>query len=80
MYTWSMQLDEGGLLAYGPDNAEVYRQFAELILKAVRGTSAHDIRFAQPTRFRLAVNLKTARALNLTIPQSLLVRADSVIQ
>ena len=80
IFGWAAQIERGGLLAYGPDNTEVYRQFAELILKVVRGAKPRDLPFVQPTRFVLAINLATARALNLTIPQSLLLRADSVIQ
>ncbi len=80
MYVLSAQVDQGGLISYGPDTPDLYRQFAEAILKAVRGGRAQEIPFVQPNRFKLAINLKTARALRLSVPQSLLLRADSLIQ
>jgi putative ABC transport system substrate-binding protein len=71
---------EGGLMAYGVSWAEMIRLAADVIDKIFRGAKASEIPIHQPTTFSLAINLKTAKALGLTIPQSLLQRADQVIQ
>jgi len=71
---------DGGLMSYGFDQREVSRLVAETIDKILRGAKAAEIPIQQPTTFRLVINLKTAKALGLTIPQSLLGRADEVIQ
>jgi putative ABC transport system substrate-binding protein len=70
----------GGLVSLGPDYAAMTRQAAAQIDKIIKGTSPADIPVEQPTRYDLYVNLKTARLLNLTIPPSLLARADEVIE
>ena len=70
----------GGMLAYGPDEDANYRRLASLVEKILRGGRPSDIPVERPTRFNLVVNLKTAKALGLIIPQSLLVRADEIIQ
>ena len=70
----------GGLLAYGVDVNETYRHAAVFVDKVLRGAEPADLPIEQPTKYVLAVNLKTAKALGLTIPQSLLLRADEVIQ
>jgi putative ABC transport system substrate-binding protein len=72
--------ESGGLISYGPDLAEMYRRAAHLVAKIFNGARPADLPIEQPTKFELIVNLKTAKALGLTIPQSLLVRADEVIQ
>jgi putative ABC transport system substrate-binding protein len=70
----------GDLIGFGFDLDELYRQTAEYVDKVLRGGKPADLPVAQPTKFELVINLKTAKALGLTIPQSLLVRADEVIQ
>jgi len=70
----------GGILAYGPDEDSNYQRLASLVDKILRGGRPSDIPVERPTRFNLVVNLKTARALGLTIPQSVLFRADEIVQ
>ena len=72
--------DSGYLLAYGADRLEIYRRAANYARKILAGARPADLPVEQPTRFKLIINLKTAKALGLTIPQSLLLRADEVIQ
>jgi putative ABC transport system substrate-binding protein len=73
-------VDAGGLLAYSPDYHDLFRRAASHIDKILRGANPADLPVEQPTKFDLAVNLKTARALGLTIPRSVMLRADTVIQ
>jgi putative ABC transport system substrate-binding protein len=70
----------GGLMAYGPDAPDQYRQEGRMIAKILRGTKPADLPVERPTKFYFLINLKTAKALGLTIPQSLLQRADQVIE
>jgi len=70
----------GGLLSYGPSFPDLFRRAAELVDKILRGTKPADIPVEQPTKFDLVINLKTAKALGLTVPHSLLVLADEVIE
>ncbi|HLB87177.1 MAG TPA: ABC transporter substrate-binding protein [Terriglobales bacterium] len=72
--------EHGSLFAYGPKMDEVYRQAATYVDKVLRGANPGDLPIGQATEFELIINLKTAKALGLTIPQSLLLRADQVIQ
>jgi putative ABC transport system substrate-binding protein len=72
-------VDVGGLLSYGPDLREVFRQAAVYVDKILKGARAAELPIEQPTKFELIINLKAAKALGLTIPQSLLLRADGVI-
>jgi putative ABC transport system substrate-binding protein len=70
----------GGLLSYGPNFPDLFRRTAEYVDKILRGTKPADIPVEQPTKFYLTVNLTTAKALGLTIPESFLLRADEVIE
>jgi putative ABC transport system substrate-binding protein len=76
----SQLADAGCLLAYGPDTAEIYRQAARFVDKIPKGAKPGDLPIEQPTKYKFVINLKTAKALGLTIPPSLLARADEVIQ
>ena len=81
IYQFPEEAEEGGLVAYGPRVAQIYReQLAPQLVKLLRGAKPAELPVEQPTKFELVINLKTAKALGLTIPESLLVRADEVIE
>jgi putative ABC transport system substrate-binding protein len=81
IYQFPEEAEEGGFVAYGPRLVQIYRELlAPQLVKLLRGTKAADLPVEQPTKFELVINLKTAKALGLTVPESFLVRADEVIE
>ena len=80
VYEWPFLAEQGGLMAYGPTPGELEQRVASFVDRILKGAKPGNLPVEQPTRFGLVINLKTAKALGLAIPQSLLLRADKVIR
>ena len=80
VYYFSAFARDGGLLSYGPDTVEPFRRAATYVDRILRGAKPAELPVQLPTKYEMAVNLKTAKALGLNVPQSIVLRADEVIE
>ena len=80
MYPWNEFVDSGGLMAYAPNRDDLWRRSATYVDKILKGTKPADLPVEQPTKFELVINLKAAKQIGLTIPPSVLARADRLIK
>jgi putative ABC transport system substrate-binding protein len=80
IYEFPESAEEGGFAAYGARRGQLYAEMAQQIVQVLRGTKVADIPVEQATKFELVINLKTAKAMGVTVPEALLVRADKVIE
>jgi putative ABC transport system substrate-binding protein len=80
IYEFPEAAEEGGFAAYGPRLSVLFEAMNRKVVQVLRGTKVADIPVEQPTKFELVINLKTAKAMGVTVPEALLVRADKVIE
>jgi putative tryptophan/tyrosine transport system substrate-binding protein len=80
IYSFRQFVTEGALISYGPDTADIVRRSASYIDRILKGEKPADLPVQAPTKYELAINLKTAKALGISVPSTLLVRADEVIE
>ena len=80
MFVFPEEAEEGGFAAYGPRVRQLYFIMAQQIVNIFRGTKVADVPVEQATKFELVINLKTAKAMGVTVPEALLARADKVIE
>ena len=80
MHVWPFEVRAGALISYGPATAENYPGTASYVDRILRGAKVADLPFQEPTQIKLAINLRTARSIGITVPPQLLARADEVIE